>query len=166
MQIPPEYKDGAPNNNVKFRWIGLAFSGISLILTMVALFAISFGTGANNFTLFGVGMAPDATIILAFSIITLVLGIVSLFVPVLSVVTGLVLIGTALMVNSNTEYALNTESLVLYIVIAIAIMIIGIMASKFIGQYIGANVRNVTMFKGNLMAWLGIRLPGNETNTP
>jgi len=158
----PQYIEGAPNNNLNFRWISMGLSVAAFAVTLIALFGIGFGTAGHSYNLFGVGFEDGATMALILSIMGLVFGIASIIVPILNIPTGLFIMGAAAVACSNSEYCPDSMTLVIFVAIAIVVMLLGFIATRFVKQYVYSNVRNITLLQCCLMNWLGIRLPGGD----
>jgi len=161
MPSEPKYLDGAPGNNIKFRWISMILSVAAFALVLVALFGIGFGPAGHSYNLFGIGFEDGAIMALILSVMGLVIGIGSIIFPILNIPTGLFIIGAAAVACSNNEYCPDGMTLVIFVALGLAVMILGLFATKFVKDYVHSNVRNISLFQCCLMNWLGIRLPGS-----
>ena len=154
----PFYLQGAPNNNTNLRWIAIILAIATLAVTLVSLFVIPIDDSGT--TLLGLGLDdPDAMVVLVFVIISLVIGIVGVFIPIFSIVTGVCVIATVALLFTNEGYSFDTSVLFIFVGVSVVIMVLGLIASLFMNKYVRSNVRNVTMFDCCMMTWKGVRLP-------
>jgi hypothetical protein len=162
MSSKPKYLDGAPDNNIQFRWISMGLSVAAFAVTLIALFGIGFGAGGHSYNLFGVGFEDGAVMALILSVLALIFGIGSIIVPIMNIPTGLFIMGAAAVACSNSEYCSDGSSLIVFIALGIVVIILGFIATRFMKEYVYSNVRNINLLQCCLMNWLGIRLPGSE----
>ena len=150
--------EGSPKNNINFRWIGMGLSAASFIITIVALFAISLsGNGVNYGSLFGIGTDEGGGAVLALAIITLILGIIAIFVPIANFITGISLIGAFTLVSTNSAVypSIDSGTLLIFILLAILIIFLGIITTIFVFRYVRSNVRNVSILECSIFLWIG-----------
>jgi hypothetical protein len=155
----PVYLYGAPNNNTTFRWLGIIMAIAAAAITLVTLFVIPIGN--TGLSLFSMGFEENGAILLIFTILALVLGVIGILMPALALVSGVSIIGTVILIYTNIQYQsdFNLESLMVFILVAIVIIVLGLIASTFMNKYVRSNVRGVSMFQCCIMTWTGVKMP-------
>ncbi len=156
---PPFYLYGAPNNQISFRWIAIILSIATLVMTILTLTIIPV---TENDSLIGIGLGEDGLYVLIFCIMTIVIGILSLLVPLFNIVTGVCVIGTITLIFTNSGFAVTDTTLILFILMGVVIMVLGLVSSLLMTKYVRSNVRNVTMFECSLWTWIGIKMPQDQ----
>jgi len=157
----PVYLYGAPNNKKGLRFVSIIMAIAALAVTMVSIFVLPADMHSSDTTLFSLGMAKDGIAVLIFAMVSVALAIISLFIPMFSIVSGVCVIATAAIVELKIgiSFAMDQTAFILFIVLAVVIMILGIIASMLMGKYVRSNVRNVSLFQCCVLTWKGIRIP-------
>ncbi len=139
------------------RAFGIMLSVIALVITLVALFIIPTDFAQFDRTLLRVGMMPDQIAILAMTIVTLAIAVISLVEPLLNIGTGICLIVTATLVYTSTTVGFMTvPGLIVYILLAVDIIVLGVVSMIFMRKFVNNNIKGVPLFKACLLAWTGI----------
>jgi hypothetical protein len=151
------YLYGAPNNASSARMASIAMAIVTLAMTIITLVAIPVNWSDFGTTLIGIGMNHGA--VLAFAIVSLVIGVIGLMVPLFSVVSGVCIIATAFLAKDLPNSIFTNETLIIYVALAVIVMILGLIASMLMMKYVRFNVRGVNMFQCCLFTWKGIPMP-------
>ena len=159
---PIAYLPGCPDNNKNFRFISIILAFAALVVTVVALFAIPMDGADMATTLFGIGVAEDGLPVLVFAIVSLVIAAVGIFLPIVSIVTGVCVICTAALILTGTGFVGLDANVPLVIGLGAVVIVLGLVSSLLMNKYVRSNVRNVTMFQCSLFTWKGIPAPNNQ----
>ena len=150
----------APTNyNPKGRGFGIILSVVSLIVTIVSLFAIPANFATFDTTFLRIGMMEGETTILIMTFVTLAIAIVALLEPIFSIGSGICLIITAYLVYSEEIFkilSLGTPGFIVFILLAIDIIVLGFVAMVFMRKFVNNNIKGINMFKACYLAWTGI----------
>jgi len=172
QKVPMTYLYGAPNNNKNLRFVGMVMSIGAFVMTVVAICAIGLINNPDTDSLqtlisFGIG-DKNGLFILIFGILSIGIGVVSIFIPMFSVVSGVCTILTAAlpMINKGLAPYVDNGNFILIIVLGVAAIVLGVAASLVMNKYVRSNVQHVTMFQCSLFTWMGIRVPANMQQDP
>ena len=163
---PMEFLPGCPDNNKKFRMIGMGVAVVSFIFIIVGLVAIQISGGGESLgSILSISLGDGGTVILVFAIITILVALIAILIPIFSVISGISLIASLCLILMNTARypSVSMSSIIIIAVIAILAMAAGIVASTFMAKYARSNVRNVTLMQCSVISWLGVnKLGGNS----
>ena len=158
------YLNGAPNNAKQLRLISIIMSVVTMVMTIVTLVAIPVNWSDFGTSLIGIGMNHGA--VLAFAIISLIIGVIGLLIPLFSVVSGVCIIATAFLAGGLPDTIFGNETLIIYVALAVVVMVLGFLTSMLMVKYIRCNVRGVNMFQCCLFTWKGIPMSQGQYQQP
>ncbi len=167
MQQPPMYPPApmppAPKKelqegeyNPKGRRFGIILAIVALGITLVSLFAIPLDFSDFDNTILRYGMDDGGSAILIMTFVTLAVAIIALLEPLFSIGSGICMIITAYLVFATESSILETPGMIVFILLAIDVMVLGIVATIFMKSFVNNNIKDVNLFRACYLAWTGI----------
>jgi len=136
----------------------IVLSLAAFVLTMVALFALPLDFSSFDTTLLRIGMLDGQTVILATTIITMVFALVAILMPMVSVVSGICMMATAIMaygVEGLFDFPTGAGCAV-FVMLATYIIGCGIVSTMFMKKFITSNLDDVPILRACYLTWTGI----------
>lgn len=136
----------------------IVLSLAAFVLTMVALFALPLDFSSFDTTLLRIGMLDGQTVILATTIITMVFALVAILMPMVSVVSGICMMATAIMaygVEGLFDFPTGAGCAV-FVMLATYIIGCGIVSTIFMKKFITSNLDDVPILRACYLTWTGI----------
>ncbi len=130
----------------------------AFVLTVIALFALPLDFSSFDTTLLRIGMLDGQTVVLATTIITMVLAVVAILLPMVSVLSGLCMMVTAIMaygVEGLFDFPTGPGCAV-FVMLATYIIGCGIVSTLFMKKFITSNLDDVPILKACYLTWTGI----------
>lgn len=159
QQQGPKYGYPTINKNTDmYRWIGIALAVATLVMTILTIFVIPTVTvtnGSSQVTLwdFAANDKDGFTALLLLGM-TVAFGVVSLLVPLFSVVCTVSLVLSSMMMYLN-EMITVTSDLLIIIVLGAVIAVVGLLASVCMKMYIKGKASGVSLFQCCIKTWTG-----------
>jgi hypothetical protein len=141
------------------RRFAIILSVSAMALTIVALFALPLDFNSFDRTLLRVGMMGGETVVMALTIVALVVGLISLIMPMCNVVTGALLVAASYMAYNDLPALfghLSSPGFIVFILLAVYIIVLGMVSTLFMKKFIDNNADGVPLFKACYLTWTGI----------
>ncbi len=141
------------------RSFAILLSVSALAITLVALFALPLDFDSFDNTLLRVAMIDGETTVMALVIVTLVVGLVSLIMPMFNVVTGALLIVSSYMAYNDLVdkfLQLSSPGFIVYVLLAVYVIVLGVVSTIFMKRFINHNINGVPVFRACYLTWTGI----------